>query len=735
MQNSNKNLSLAICILFFNKADQTVECVESFGALGMPIYILNNNSDPSASKKVKAFCEKFSHVTYFDSDKNLGVSGGRNYLIDKTEEEWILFVDNDITIKDLDHFRAFYPEIVALGKGCDALSLPLFNVHDNKYMHHLSILINDQRQVQLHRPEGDISNMFAGGASLIRRSFFERVGVYDSEMFVGFEDYEIALRAIKLGDPLKVKIVSNGPELLHDHRYSSSKVDHEAVKIRYSADHIAHSEEIMVQKYDIVFPVDWRDWAKEQIDQITKKKNQMGILIPSMVCGGSEKVTSTVIKTLAENDYDVFLITEGENNVEILEELKGSIASHFDLSEYHSLEEKQVILLEYLKNEKLDFIVGVNSSLFLHSLFEFDKFRDLKVVDVIHGASNSWYFYQSVFYNELIDFHICISKLIARELESSGVDTSKIKIIENGIDTEYFDSGEVIRQKDLTIGYLGRLTDEKNPLLFVDVACEYREENVHWVMAGSGVLKQECKKKVRDCKVENFTFLGEITEDEVKDFLMNVDILLLTSKREGLPLVVLEAMSMGVCVIVSDVGALSDIIKNGTNGFIVQKQEPEAFIAHIEEYSGYPENYTQLSDNARNTVIEHHSIKNMQEAYLDFFDSQIHVGHTKSKQGKLVIPESLINEQMEKLDDSFNKNIELKVSLEKYKSDAKVLHSKINVLKQDNDILTEKLKEAERNASKTDYQISDLLTRTKEKPLKFFTLPLNLIRIILKNED
>ena len=127
--------SLAVCILFHEKPDQTSECIDSFLASGINVYVLNNDSSASAREKVGTYCTPHKQVKIIDSEVNLGVGIGRNRLIEETTEEWLLFVDNDITMKTaewkevvLRHIRKRPEMEVWLPK--------LFNVHEGDYLIH-----------------------------------------------------------------------------------------------------------------------------------------------------------------------------------------------------------------------------------------------------------------------------------------------------------------------------------------------------------------------------------------------------------------------------------------------------------------------------------------------------------------------------------------------------------------------------------------------------------------------
>ncbi len=264
-------ISLAVCVLFYNKVDQTIECLTSFLAAGVPLYVLNNNSDAEARKTLADFAEKYKQITIYDSTENLGVGRGRNYLITHSQEEWLLFVDNDITIKTNDWLEriekhsTFHPDI-------EVFIPQMFNVHSNSHAKHLSVALKGNVAEFSWVPQGlHDTNMFPGGASFCKRSLFDRLGDYDSKMFVGFEDFEMGIRSLKMTSPIHAFVIDD-IELIHDHRQLVHAADLEATKVRYDLDKIAASEARIKEKHGVVLDNDWRPWVKEQIAILNKEE-------------------------------------------------------------------------------------------------------------------------------------------------------------------------------------------------------------------------------------------------------------------------------------------------------------------------------------------------------------------------------------------------------------------------------------------------------------------------------
>lgn len=116
---------------------------------------------------------------------------------------------------------------------------------------------------------------------------------------------------------------------------------------------------------------------------------------------------------------------------------------------------------------------------------------------------------------------------------------------------------------------VGRLTSVKDPLKFVRLVSRLNsgpELSVTAAWLGDGELRSEAEALAKELNCRGLSFLGAQTD--VASHIREADLLVLTSKREGLPLAVLEAMSLGRGVIVPDVGSCSDAVIHGQNGIL-----------------------------------------------------------------------------------------------------------------------------------------------------------------------
>ena len=170
-------------------------------------------------------------------------------------------------------------------------------------------------------------------------------------------------------------------------------------------------------------------------------------------------------------------------------------------------------------------------------------------------------------------------KVIARSeemkevLEKLGVPNKKIVVIGAGVDTNLFrpiDKYKVREDLELPsdkhiILYVGRLHETKGVKLIYE--CAERMPDVLFVMVGDGAVKTDIK---------NCIFAGEREHAEIPFWVSAADVLVLPSYSEGLPNVVMEALSCGTPAIITDVGGCPEVVRDGETGFVVPVGDVEA---------------------------------------------------------------------------------------------------------------------------------------------------------------
>jgi len=257
--------SIGIAIVFFNKDQQTIECIKKFSKPGEPVYVLNNGSSEAAAQAVRLVCAALPNVTYIHSDNNLGCGGGRNRLIEATKEDWLFFVDNDITPLE-SHWLDNLHLHVKHSQGIDAIVPVVHNIWEGTKIRPVNLgVLNGQ--AHFTTATSAYTNVFPGGASLISRKMFDRIGLYDDNLFA-FEDFELSLRAEQMGCPVTARHVTD-VNLLHDHRVVTNADDRQAVEVRYSLERVGRAHDAVESRYGVSFDKNYKVWLEQQVLDLT----------------------------------------------------------------------------------------------------------------------------------------------------------------------------------------------------------------------------------------------------------------------------------------------------------------------------------------------------------------------------------------------------------------------------------------------------------------------------------
>ena len=175
--------------------------------------------------------------------------------------------------------------------------------------------------------------------------------------------------------------------------------------------------------------------------------------------------------------------------------------------------------------------------------------------------------------------HLCVVSEAARaHALSVGVDPAHLAMIRNGVDGKRFTPREMYtRDGDAVVGYVGRLSPEKNPALFLKTAALVlaRLPRTRFVVIGDGPLRGELEALAVRLRIRHaVAFEGEC--DDMPACYRGLDMLLLTSWHEGTPLAVLEAMACGLPVVATDVGGVAEIVVSGATGWLAAPDDDAA---------------------------------------------------------------------------------------------------------------------------------------------------------------
>jgi len=244
-----------------------------------------------------------------------------------------------------------------------------------------------------------------------------------------------------------------------------------------------------------------------------------------------------------------------------------------------------------------------------------------RVFDILHNAAPEGSLGASSAHDRWIDHHFAVGELPAEALRAGGVSAEKITVAPNAVDflgrfhpDNYREDRPALRSKlglpdgAQLLAWVGRLSEEKDPQLFVRTLTQL--PSAYGLLIGDGPERFRVEALIRRLGLTGHVRITGFTR-HVPELLAACDALLLTSRIEGSPLTILEAMSLAKPVIAADVGGVSEAIEDGVTGLLVRDRNPIVCAAAVRRLPGLP----SLGEQARQRVLERFSLDQMGEAY------------------------------------------------------------------------------------------------------------------------
>ncbi|NLD98543.1 MAG: glycosyltransferase family 4 protein [Fibrobacter sp.] len=288
------------------------------------------------------------------------------------------------------------------------------------------------------------------------------------------------------------------------------------------------------------------------------------------------------------------------------------------------------VIKEYIVKNKIDIIHSHGYKENFYSLLLPFKIPKIATNHLWKNVNLKDRFYCSLdsIFLRFFDTVVAVSSEITSTLQKKGI--SKPVKIPNGIDTDIFKpsgSKQVsildrfkIPYTSKVIGMVSSLTPEKNHITALHALKNLSNENVILLIVGDGPTKNNLKKTAADLNIsEKVIFTGK--QSDIQSILSVIDIFILPSLTEGLPMALLEAMSAGKAVIASRVGEIPNIIKHRQNGFLIDARDYRLLAAFIKDLLDNPSMISTIGLNARKDVIDNYSADKMVHQYCRLYDT------------------------------------------------------------------------------------------------------------------
>lgn len=318
------------------------------------------------------------------------------------------------------------------------------------------------------------------------------------------------------------------------------------------------------------------------------------VVVPHLVKGGADLAAIRLITALSEIDENNRILVVSTMNLPSPWSSKLSKLSNVDyINPYEhvndiSKDDIQIILLRLLQNWSIDNLHVINSEVAYSMIIDYGRVLDASIKVFLHtyafDMDNEGYIYNYIA-NGLVDTYPRVDKYITdsekykNELYMiNGFDSSKVVTLKLPVNKrlKFIDRRNNLVKK---IFWAGRISDAKIVETAIDIGKKLNEYGVELHFYGhlDREYAQDDHFKKMISNLPNVYYHG--TFDKFEDIpVAEYDAMLFTSKNEGLPNIILEAIATNTFIIASNVGAVSEVIAEKINGYLIED------IYNVDEY-------------------------------------------------------------------------------------------------------------------------------------------------------
>lgn len=287
-----------------------------------------------------------------------------------------------------------------------------------------------------------------------------------------------------------------------------------------------------------------------------------------------------------------------------------------------------------VRREKIDLIHAQEPTGVVFSLFAKALFPSVRIVETIHdvGESRLYTGTQLKIADRFCNRYIAISHAVQKELLARGIDSSRINIIYNGVNTDRFAlrkfqtnrARSFSAEEPIRLGNVARFYPEKKGQDILIQAVEILKQKnipVHCRFAGAVYRGQKeqwesLHKYVCEHHLDNeIECLGNVSD--VPAFLQDIDIFVLPSRYEGFGIALIEALSMGIPCVASKLDGPAEIITDSRLGLLFNAGDPVDLADKIEQVIIHYKDYDPewISDYTR----KHYSLNALSDHHIELY--------------------------------------------------------------------------------------------------------------------
>jgi colanic acid/amylovoran biosynthesis glycosyltransferase len=231
------------------------------------------------------------------------------------------------------------------------------------------------------------------------------------------------------------------------------------------------------------------------------------------------------------------------------------------------------------------------------------------------------------------DFLVCISDFARSQLMALVPETqwSKIHVVHCGVDPSVFAAGPAPeeptrRNHGLEILAVGRLVGLKGHGVLLEALARLRTREVpaRLTIVGDGPRREALESRTAQLGLSNCVrFTGAVGQDQIRDYYRDADVFCLPSFGEGVPVVLMEAMAMGVPVVTSRIAGIPELVEDGVGGLLTAPGRPDQVADAIEALWSDPDLRRRMGVAGREKVVAEFDVAGAAEQLATIYASEI----------------------------------------------------------------------------------------------------------------
>ena len=365
-------------------------------------------------------------------------------------------------------------------------------------------------------------------------------------------------------------------------------------------------------------------------NQININDNKISFLLLHLGYGGIESATINTANSLCD-DYDIeimsfyklsktqanklndkikvkYLYDDGPNKEEFLDVFHNhkifSILKE-GIKSISILAKKKIRVIYYIKNCDSKYIVSTRYD-FSVLLSKYGNDNSVKIAQEHHYHNNNKRYInilKNKYYN--IDYLFALTKTLEDDYKKFLIKNkhTKVVLVPNML---YYIPSKQSKLDKKNIITISRLDYGKRNDDIIKAFSKIKEKNWKLYIIGDGKEFNNLNKLINDLNMNDRIILtGYKNKEEIEEYMLKSSLFLMASETEGLPMVLLEAMSYGIpCIAYEVASGVNDIIDNNKNGYIIKNRNEEEYIEKIEKVINDSKLRNELGIEAKNKANE-----------------------------------------------------------------------------------------------------------------------------------